>query len=73
MKIQAIATIRGFAKDKTLGSNEQRNLEITTYDDSPRLSVKVGEAIVNNVGIIGTAIRVVETREYGSLACKLPL
>ena len=68
MLIQAIGTVRGgAAPDSILSPLEQRNLAIVTYDDSPRLTVQVGESIINNVGVIGTAIRVATTREYQDL------
>jgi hypothetical protein len=66
--IQVIATVRGgAAPDGILYPNEQRNLRIETYDDSPRLTVQIGEQIRNNVGVMGTAIRAVTTREYKDL------
>jgi hypothetical protein len=66
--IQAIATVRsGAAPDGVLYPNEQRNLRIETYDNSPRLTVQVGEQIRNNVGVMGTAIRAETTRHYKDL------
>lgn len=68
MKIQAIATVRGFAlPDNDFSPNEKRNLEIELHDGSPRLTVRIGERVINNVGLIGSAIRTVAIKEYTDL------